>query len=553
MTLALNLACRSAPRKRNVLAILDKSGSMCSENRFINLKSIMDDMVLKLTDDDQLCVVAFNTEATVVLDWTDMGAAGRAQAQASLKAIRVGGGTDILSGLAAAAMCIAGKADVGTAPLSVFLLTDGEDGGPAELVIEATRELLTLARGCARVDTVGLGTEQSCLLLKQIAIAGNGLYHFAHAGDALASGMRALMKTIEATALANVVVRINTASGTRILVSDGFPYKYTTGTNHIEISVGHVGTAAPICLPLHLKVGLAGDDFSVTCTWAGEAASGVAAAAAAAAAPAVQTMSLRFRIPSAVVAQTMADELARNAATNATEILQLLVGNVIETAATRALGDITEGDAMLQKLKALRESVDYRRALLESMTRVQIDQYLHAAIILLGKYTDRSLPSVEYARLIVLAQAATGRVPFSREAYGDDLPPPISSSELPRADLVGAVHPLARLIREHFLLGAFLVFAGSVCNTHKAQGCRHLHRRNLQHHSRNLQRHSRNLQRHSRNLQRHPRNLQRHPHHRLRPARSAAATRNMFSSQPSAACALTRKQRTPEGVRNVVI
>jgi hypothetical protein len=282
---------------------------MGSENRFSNLKKIMDDMVLTLTEDDQLCVVAFNNDADVVLKWTAMDAAGRAHAQASLQGIRVGGGTDICSGLVTAAQCIADKADVGTTPISVLLLTGGEDQGSARMAIDATHELLSLARGCARVDTVGLGKQQSCLLLKQIATAGNGLYH-----DAVATDMNDLLTTVDATALANVVVRIDTAAGTRILVSDGFPCKYTTGTNSIEISVGHVGTAAPICLPLYLKVGLAGDDFAVTCTWAGEAASGVAAAAAAAAAaaPAVQKMSLRFQVPSGLEAQTMVDEFARN-------------------------------------------------------------------------------------------------------------------------------------------------------------------------------------------------------------------------------------------------
>jgi hypothetical protein len=339
-------------------------------------------------------------------------------------------------------------------------LTDGEDDNTEADLAVASAGIMSNAGGCARLDTIGLGSPKSAPLLKAIATAGGGLYHYASGGQMMSGGMRNLLATIEATAVANVVVRVQSKLGTRIIRKDGFPCNTRDVDGGKEITVGHLGVADPILLPLLLKVGLLGDALTITCAWAGRgnAEAPAAAAAAAAAAPASSTsgqVQFVIEIPDSLSAEGKAAELATQWTSHSAESLQMVVGCAIATAATRVVGDVGEISAALRMLQDLRKSSQYQKPVLETGGCREIDRYLQAAIHLLADLPRRPDPSsslaAAYSTLIMLAQAAAGRAPFDERAHDFPLPPSMTPMEAGLSPVkAGAVNPVAAILALHF-------------------------------------------------------------------------------------------------------
>lgn len=88
------------PQAVNIVLLVDKSGSMGSGNKLVKSKQAMQRFVEQLQPEDQLSIVAFDSETEVLLPSQPVG--DLSQVRSAIEAIQLGGSTDMDKGIAEA-------------------------------------------------------------------------------------------------------------------------------------------------------------------------------------------------------------------------------------------------------------------------------------------------------------------------------------------------------------------------------------------------------------------------------------------------------------------
>lgn len=159
---------RAAP-SLGLLLVLDASGSMLGENLAL-AKAAAVAAAGVLHPEDQIGVIAFNSEARTVLELTK--AEDQAQIRDRISRIRASGGTNFAAALSEANNVLGAER---LAIRHVILLSDGQSqlGRMRELVTDMATQGIT-------VSTVGCGTSFDERLLSDIAAWGRGKFHPAY-------------------------------------------------------------------------------------------------------------------------------------------------------------------------------------------------------------------------------------------------------------------------------------------------------------------------------------------------------------------------------------
>jgi Mg-chelatase subunit ChlD len=147
-----------------LVLVLDRSGSMMGE-KFENAKQACLSAVGALKKDDSVGIVLFDSAAQVLVE---PGGAARPEIGEAVRRMQPGGGTDIKSGLEAAAQMI----PEGPVRFRILLMSDGM--APTEGLVELVRDLRN--RGIT-LSAVALGGEADRALLRTLAATGGGTFH----------------------------------------------------------------------------------------------------------------------------------------------------------------------------------------------------------------------------------------------------------------------------------------------------------------------------------------------------------------------------------------
>jgi len=209
----------------NLVCVIDRSGSMQSQNKLKLVKETLTFAVNQMKDCDNLGLVTFDDSVRVNLPLTKMTKSGRKAALDAIKPINTGGCTNLSGGLLAGLELLRNKYGVtattskkskagwwpfgrksssgdekekesetvsasssSTKPAvdAVLLLTDGlANGGitdTAGIVRAATNMLETLPSVCS-IHTFGYGSDHDVGMLEAIAEAGHGGYNFVESAD----------------------------------------------------------------------------------------------------------------------------------------------------------------------------------------------------------------------------------------------------------------------------------------------------------------------------------------------------------------------------------
>lgn len=163
-------------KRRAVILVIDKSGSMREENRFLYAREAAKSVVAQLKERDLLGVVAFDVAPFVVMPLSPVTAA-RETLPSQIDRLRPSGKTYLYPALIEAKRQLERQEAENK---HVIILSDGETGGSGgdyvDLVSVMKREL------GMTVSAVAIGREANIPLLKRIAQYGGGLFH--HTFDA---------------------------------------------------------------------------------------------------------------------------------------------------------------------------------------------------------------------------------------------------------------------------------------------------------------------------------------------------------------------------------
>ncbi len=156
-----------------LMLVLDKSGSMSSEDKLDLAKRAARGSARALEPTDQIGVIAFDSRPTVLVRLQP--ASARLRIRADIQRVRAGGGTNVLPALRESFLQLAGS----DAKIKhVIVLSDGQSpvAGVAALVQQMRDANIT-------VSGVGVGSGAGKALLRRIASVGAGRYYFSLDGS----------------------------------------------------------------------------------------------------------------------------------------------------------------------------------------------------------------------------------------------------------------------------------------------------------------------------------------------------------------------------------
>ena len=179
LQLAINTPIELDPEDRPDLDLtlsIDVSGSMSADNRMGYVRSGLDLMLDELYDDDQIAIVIYSSDASVLLPMTRVGDA-REDIGGTIRDLSAGGMTALYAGLELAYQH-AREHQTADRESRVIMLSDGEANvGPSsnDAILGMSREYNVEGIG---LTTIGLGDSFNVDLMRGLAEQGDGNYYY---------------------------------------------------------------------------------------------------------------------------------------------------------------------------------------------------------------------------------------------------------------------------------------------------------------------------------------------------------------------------------------
>jgi len=158
-------------RKRALVLIIDKSGSMGRNNKLTYAKAAAATVTKSLKDSDLVSVIGFDTQPFVVVPLAPLSQT-RGYFDQMIGQLKAAGQTYMIPALRQAAHDLA---DSGAQDMHVIILTDGETGGTPDMYYDLVSQMHHEMG--ATISTIAIGREANVALLQAIAKYGGGVYY----------------------------------------------------------------------------------------------------------------------------------------------------------------------------------------------------------------------------------------------------------------------------------------------------------------------------------------------------------------------------------------
>ena len=196
----------------NIALVVDRSGSMDSDDKMTRAREAASALVKGMTDQDRLALVEYDDTADVLVPSIKTDAEGRKKLLAAIAKISTRGSTNLHGGM------ILGRDEIkralGPGQVSrVILLSDGlANAGvtdPTRIADDARRAADT----GVRLTTVGVGNDYNEDLMEAIAEAGRGHYYYVKDSATLETVIAGEWKSMQSTVATAVELRLEPACG----------------------------------------------------------------------------------------------------------------------------------------------------------------------------------------------------------------------------------------------------------------------------------------------------------------------------------------------------
>jgi Ca-activated chloride channel homolog len=208
-------------RAADTIVILDKSGSMAAENRLPYAKQALHRLIERMTPDDRLSIVAFDSHASLLLPLTYVTPAERERIHTLVDTLAPGSGTNMSSGLEAAkAILHSGER---SRPQKVLLLSDGEANEGITSSSGLSEIVLSMNRRQASVSTIGMGLGFNESLMASLADWGGGSFSYLERLEALTSILDRNLQDARAMFSPSSSLELTLGEGVTITDAGGYP------------------------------------------------------------------------------------------------------------------------------------------------------------------------------------------------------------------------------------------------------------------------------------------------------------------------------------------
>lgn len=210
-------APESAPSTRQpleIVAVVDRSGSMGSDNKMRSMKEALSFLVEKgLQNADKFSLVSFDNVVELRLGLTAMDATGKKKALETVRELNTGGTTNLSGGLLRGIDVLASTGQP-NANRAVLLFTDGiANNGITDTAGIVAAVQGAMAGSPMTIFTFGFGADHTESLLRTVAEQTNGLYYYVQKSEDIPVSFADCLGGLVSVVAQNVVLTIQGLEG----------------------------------------------------------------------------------------------------------------------------------------------------------------------------------------------------------------------------------------------------------------------------------------------------------------------------------------------------
>ncbi len=240
----------------NVGLVIDRSGSLAGP-KLADAKAAARQLISNLHDGDQLSIVAYGSDVTLLAPATQINTDTRLSLAAAVENITDRGGTFLSGGFERARDELL-RASSTKALNRVILISDGQ----ANEGVTATSQLSRMARQAladgVHLTTIGVGLDFNENLMTAMAEHGGGHYYFIEDSSSMASIFSRELKTLVNTIARESTVTFRLAEGVRLLDLYGYTYEQQGDAITVHIPDIYAGQQRKIICRLQVPAGRVG-------------------------------------------------------------------------------------------------------------------------------------------------------------------------------------------------------------------------------------------------------------------------------------------------------
>lgn len=220
----------------NVSLVIDKSGSMSSDNRLVNAKEAAMEFVKRLRSTDHISILAFDSNVEIVLASSEVG--NKKAVLAAIDKIQLGGSTDLNAGLVAGYGEVA-KAYVPGQANKVIVLTDAltNSGVVDPLQIIRTTKIFN-EKYNINVSIVGVGMDFNTDLSRKITDNAKSSIYFINDSEDIKKVFIDEVESLLCPVTRNAKLILEFDEG--IALETFFGYTPTIGKNRLELDLNNM-------------------------------------------------------------------------------------------------------------------------------------------------------------------------------------------------------------------------------------------------------------------------------------------------------------------------
>ncbi len=204
-----------------LIVIVDTSGSMDFDNKLTYLKAVLEYTLDNLSDEDHLCLIEFNSDATVLSNgFVAMTKENKLKILELIKNLNADGGTNMINAIKKAEEML-DTIDINDMSVvtSILFLTDGLDNSRIEKPVNKHIKETTVSKlnNIISINTFGFGSDHDSKILSDIALSSNGLYYYIPTAELVGATFGQCLAGLNNTIVSNMQLTIKAYKGCRIV------------------------------------------------------------------------------------------------------------------------------------------------------------------------------------------------------------------------------------------------------------------------------------------------------------------------------------------------
>jgi len=248
---------KKVKRSSDFVVVLDRSGSMSSDDKLPFAKAAIGELIATLNAEDRFALVTFDNRVILEAPLTALDGAGRRRLLDKVKRIQAGGGTNISAGLSQARQVLHNEESPRIR--RIILLSDGQANegitspeGLSGIVDRAVADNIV-------VSTIGLGLGFNQNLMSQLADHGMGNYAYLEHLGGLGVVLASTVKEARETYASRSEVVLNLPRGVHIKDAGGYPVRKQGTNSYIQTGLLRQDSAKSFFVTLKVPTDKVGD------------------------------------------------------------------------------------------------------------------------------------------------------------------------------------------------------------------------------------------------------------------------------------------------------